>query len=144
MAFVPQKSKELSINLKYVTTEKSKDSYSITETWKLEKNTLTFSYVNTNKRKTIAPKTVAAKLTASDLDSLVKIIRKNELLVNVPAEKRNEYAVPYTAIGVTLSITAGQEKGSISLYALKNAMGANVYYRHVEKLRSAMRKFIKE
>lgn len=143
-SFGLQKNKEVSFELKYVTTEKSKDSYAITETWKLEKNALTFSYINGNKRKNVVPKKLAANLTATDLDSLVKIIRGNKLLVNVPAEKQSEYQVPYTALSVTLNVAVGREKGSIYLYELKNAMGGNTHYQHIEKLRAALRKHIKE
>jgi hypothetical protein len=143
-SFGVEKSKEITLELKYVTTEKSKDSYSITETWRVSKNALTYSYINNNHHKTIAPKNTAASLTQADLDTLANSIRKNKLLIHVPAEKYGEYKIPYTSLEVILTVNIGKEKGNIYLYELKNAMGGNVNYQHIEKLHAALRKHLTE
>lgn len=118
--------------------EASKDSHSINETWNLKENTLNYSLRyggRLSNRKSISKSKVLKK---EQIESLEKILTDKKLYQNIPSPKYNDFATPYRAIHVNLSIRNENESYTIDLYELENEMPQVSIYQDILVLKDAL------
>lgn len=134
----------LHINLKFITTEKSKDSYTYTESITVNNGVLSYSTNNSRKKTRPAPKILTAKLTKAELEALLKTIEENKLFVIVPAEKRAGFKSPYNATTIVCKTKKGNSTGDIYLYDLSKSISAKPQYKGIQQLKIELLKLLKE
>lgn len=123
-----QNIQKLKFTLNISHTEKSKDSHSKNEIWKLEGDDLSFYQSFSGRLSAKKPVRKTQKLSAAQITAIEKLLMENDLYKNIPSPKYSEFMIPYSAISAHLSISKDKENYSIQLYGLAREMPKNMDY----------------
>jgi hypothetical protein len=128
---------ELYVRVELTTGEHSKDSNSQTTTITVERGAMVWERSFSGRRRGTSPLRKNFRLSHADEESLLKLIRSNNLLVTDSVELPLDASIFYFEISVDL--TLGEKKGAINISGPRNAVTVKE-----EKLYQHTLAFIKE
>jgi len=135
--FIEKDKDERSLNLVITRTEKSKDSYSSTETISLRENVLRYSKSFSGKLKSKPAVNKSMRLTQEETGEVFLKFKQSGLYLNVTSPKRNEFKIPYSSLSADLVIFAqANERYEIQLYDIASELQKTEEYKKIEMLQA--------
>ena len=135
-------SQDMQFTLSFTTTEKSKDSHSIVENWKLDGKELIYNRNFGGRLSSKKPERKSVKLNNDQIREIEGLFIEKSLHKNIPPDKHNEFHAPYTAIYVHLSIRHNDENYDIHLYDLASQLPEDETYQSIDSVVKILKGFI--
>ncbi len=117
-----------SFTLRLSHIEKSKDSHTVTEFWRVQKGELAYQKTYTGRLGARKPEKLNQTLTQTQLATLSDMITDFGLQQDIDIPKHSEFATPYTAISVVWELKRDEKAFRIELYDhIKNIDEDKIY-----------------
>lgn len=128
----------LDFTLRIIASEKSKDSHSTIQTWRVKDQTLTYTKVHKGRGQDKAPTNITKQLTDEQIGELRELIDES-LRQNIEMPKHTEFQAPYSAIHCTWDLHWENQTFKIELYELAKNITEDRTYQKLKQIASILK-----
>ncbi|MEM7184117.1 MAG: hypothetical protein AAF518_24680 [Spirochaetota bacterium] len=133
----------MDLQLTITRTERSKDSYSIIEMWRITNNDISLQKSYSGRLSGRKPQSQKNAISEEEIKTIHTFLENNNLLKNVLSPKYNQFHVPYNATHVTLKIS--QSPGEfflLDLYNLTKQINKNPDFKKINSLKRILKQYL--
>lgn len=140
----PHLQDDFSFRLTMARIEKSKDSYTIVETWNVEGSQLAYTKKYSGRFSNKAPEEKSATLNKTQLETLSKLMFELSLQKDISTPKLSNFEVPYSALMADFSLQQLGSAYSITLFDLAKNIEENKDYQNLQTLQRHLIQLLKD
>jgi hypothetical protein len=134
----PEIDENITFSIKISRIEKSRDSHTTFESWKVQQGSFTYSKNQTGKFGNKPSQKQTSEVSDEKWQKMVSFIDE-ALLQDIAPPKQSEFDVPYSAIRLMWTIEKNGQSYSIELYDLASEMVKNPIYQKIERLTAILK-----
>jgi uncharacterized protein YcgL (UPF0745 family) len=132
----------MKLTLSITHQERSKDSHSTNQVWKIEGNELSFSENYQGRRGNKKPIQKKSSISDVELESISNLLENKGLYIQMPSPKYNEFNAPYSAIHVNLKTHKDKEDFVIDIYKLAKNIPEDAVYQKINELKNLLDSYL--